>query len=129
MRGDDTRGIKPLVAPIAPTAPRSWHAGHLRCHHVLVGDLLLDDEVLVTRVSGLITDVGEILFRAGVDVINVAPADFAMEFVRGEFRQRGLALGRVGGQDPEAGGGQKLLGAVAFGALDGCATDEKGCAQ
>ncbi len=120
--------VPDLVSPVAPARPdaRSGHIHHLRGHHVLVGNLLLYEEVLVLRVSDLIADVGEVIFAVGINVEDLVVADGAVDGVGLECGERLLALGCVGRNDAESGGGQELFVAFIFGLLDGGASGEEG---
>ena len=73
----------------------------------------------------LVANRGEVAVRIGIDVENFIAADLAGTRIGLQLGQGGLPLRRVGREDFEPSGGELLLGAFAFGFLDGGATGQK----
>ncbi len=64
-----------------------------------------------------------------INVKNLITLNLPRDSVWFEFRELGLALRRIGGQDPEAGGGKKLFRRVVFGSLDRGTTGQESGGQ
>ena len=91
----------------------------------MIGDFLLELEFAVFRVVRLVSNIGDALIRAGVEIVDLIAFELALDFVGARRLEGELAFGGVGRQNLESSGRQKPLSIGAIGLLDGCATGKK----
>lgn len=105
------------VWPIVPLLRRvPSHFGRL---HVEIGDLLLQNELLVFCVALLIPSEEEILLRIGVGIMHIVTLQFPNNRVRRQGGEGVLSLDRCGGNNLESRCAKQSLGINPLRALHG----------
>ena len=116
-------GRGPPDSPVVPLL-RGEH-GIFRSGSILIGDFLLELEFAVFRVVSLISNVGDALIRAAIEILDLLAFELALDLIGPRRLEGELTLGRVSRHILESGSRQKSLRVRAISLLDRCTTGQQ----